>query len=372
MLGGGGAGAAAIRDDGYCSAAGRGGNGIVVVRMRLAKDKETTCGDVTADGAARVYNIGQGHKLETVLVFTNTESTATFTLPRRADVRVLLVGGGGPGGFAGEAEMVGGGGGAGGVVTNSAPVTNLLSGIYTVVVGKGGIPSTETSTPGQNGGDSYITYFERDLFRAKGGGAGGNPNGSNWGHGYENPAFGRNGGCGGGGATYYHWWNCGGPGGEGESGQGFNGGSARGMDEYNNGYYKDAGGGGGAGTNGTSVVIANSSKSGAGGDGIQSDITGEIVWYGGGGAGGAYGGWEKQTVSGGLGGGGASVADSWITPNSVLAENGVDGLGGGGAGTTATYGSSGYLVSPPGRGGDGIVIVRIVSSPVQGTVMLFR
>ena len=101
-------------------------------------------------------------------------------------------------------------------------------------------------------------------------------------------------------------------------------------------------------------VAAN--RSGDGGDGLPSDITGEVVWYAGGGGGGC-GGSSPFSGKGGLGGGGGKGGQ--VRKDVLLAEQqGVDGLGGGGAGGSNGTNSAGMNVSGGGKGGDGVVILR--------------
>ena len=364
--GGGGAGAAGV-DGAYGlrigSDAGCGGDGIVIVRVRKIYPNEPLPG-VSFEGAAEWYNIGHGKTRETVVVYTNVNEVGKLTLDRRATARVLLVGGGGAGGYTGAYNLLGGGGGAGGVVSNEC--AELKRGVYEITVGKGGLPSDRRDVRAANGGDSILSLDDADVYRALGGGAGGNANGDNKGDSYDNPAWGANGGCGGGGATYYSWWNKSGEGGTGS--QGCNGGKARNNGNNDAGYYRSPGGGGGAGAAGG--FPSDLDKAGAGGNGILSDITGIKVWYAGGGAGGTWGSWGLGKTDGGLGGGGATWVDTYVTPNSGKAEDGVDGLGGGGGGSSGGNGSGGPQVFGPGRGGNGVVIVRITSVESEGLVIL--
>ncbi len=92
----------------------------------------------------------------------------------------------------------------------------------------------------------------------------------------------------------------------------------------------------------------------AGGDGLECDITGTVVIYGGGGGGGnSYSPMTNNKSLGGAGGGGhggGGRSSSWNA-----AENGTDGLGGGGGGGGTADGAV------AGRGGNGVLIVRITS-----------
>lgn len=230
-------------------------------------------GAISWEHAARAYSLGE----ELILIFTNRSDAATFTIGENQSARgsYLLVGGGGAGGNDEANGLVGGGGGAGGFVTNSAAAF-FYPGTYFVTVGAGGIPAGHSGTDivNNNGGDSFIVKDEYDVVRAYGGGAGGIPNGS-W---NETIVKGGNGGSGGGGVIVC----CEGrAGGTGVPGQGHDGGSAKGS----SGHYYDGGGGGGAGAPGGD---AQADVSGAGGIGLTSLITGNLVCYAGGGAGGAF------------------------------------------------------------------------------------
>ena len=364
--GGGGAGAAGI-DGAYGlkvgSTAGRGGNGIVIVRVKKIYPNEPLPG-VSFTGAAKWYNLGgHGKTRETVVVYTNVNEVGTLTLARRATARVLLVGGGGAGGYEGAGNLVGAGGGAGGFVEKTDVA--LKKGEYSIVVGKGGEPKGNkdwdtNENPNNNGTDSTLTGSQGELYCAIGGGAGGIANG-NW---RGSLATGRAGGSGGGSATMNGYAQSRGLGTEGQGNAG-----GRSLDNS----YRAAGGGGGAGAQATDA--SSSVTSSAGGDGKLSDITGEDVWYAGGGAGGA---WKNdfgdRTIAGGNGGGGKSFIHVGNTPDDVqyVSYAGEDGKGGGGAGSAGIEGAHGLNVgSSAGRGGNGIVIVRITEvAPVGMTVII--
>ena len=220
-----------------------------------------------------------------------------------ANVRVLVVGGGGSGG-----GSTGGGGGAGGVVDNSAFSLSPIS--YQVTVGAGGA-TTAQQTQGNTGAKSSFGGIT-----ALGGGGGGAsaPN--------VNGTGGLGGGSGGGGQNYYAVLVAG----PGVPTQGFDGGG---------GIAANAGGGGGAG--GVGGTIASTNIGGPGGIGFPSNITGSVLYYGGGGGGGNGG-------AGGNGGGGAGA---------VTGTAGSAGTGGGGGGGWNHYGGSG------GAGGSGIVVIAV-------------
>ena len=249
-----------------------------------------------------------------LLAFSNAASAAecAFEVAPNTKAWILCVGGGGSGGSAANNEARGGGGGAGGFVETN--FVRLAGGTYKVTVGAGGSNKAD-------GGDSVIAFAGEDVFRAIGGGHGGN-----WSQ--EN---GAKGGSGGGGSMN--------PGGAGTPGQGYAGGT---------GIQGCGAGGGGAGEAGHAGDAAE--NPGKGGDGKQSTITGTPVYYAGGGCGGKC--TMDQTA---MGGGGKAVAGSL-----TAACNGVDGLGGGG----------GACISGNSKGGNGVVFVRILSMP--GTAVIVR
>jgi len=97
--------------------------------------------------------------------------------------------------------------------------------------------------------------------------------------------------------------------------------------------YGHGGGGGGH----TSIGVAAN-----GGAGYSSNISGEALGYGGGGGGGYKG--------IGIDGGGDGSKEGH--------QEGYDGVRGGGGGGGANGGTYGNITAPPGKGGDGIVIIR--------------
>jgi hypothetical protein len=129
------------------------------------------------------------------------------------------------------------------------------------------------------------------------------------------------------------------------------------------------GGGAGAGTAGGTAQLTGYYEGdtdipiyagGDGGNGVTSSITGVSLYYGGGGGGGGgYAGIDSppgDQGQGGLGGGGNGSPNAGVL---YQAENGTDGLGGGGGG-----GNNDYVLGPdtwkqPGRGGSGIVILKV-------------
>jgi len=232
-------------------------------------------------------------------------------------MEMLLVAGGGSGGGTGTEPYVrGGGGGAGGLIHQTTTVT---AGTYDVVVGLGGTFGQPAGRSGQN-----TTAF--GLVAIGGGGGSSNTTG--------NTASGGSGGGASGPSQF---------GAAGTSGQGYKGG-----DQLATGNVWGAGGGGGAGAAGGNA--GNSTGGGNGGNGLQFDISGELLYYAGGGGGG------EQTIGfPGLGGAGGGGKGGYAYPGTA----GTDGLGGGGGG--AGYGGSADN-RPAGSGGSGVVILKYLTT----------
>ena len=237
------------------------------------------------------------------------EGTSTFYVPPSGiTCDVLVVGGGGGGG---QGNYENGGGGAGGIVYMVNKT--FVSGIYNVIVGKGGAPATV-------GEDSSITLnntpisFDSISIVGKGGGAAGGGNGGSGAGGNKDGGLGisTQGNTFWDGTTYI----------------------AGGFDGQNGGAYNGGGGGGGGEAGGTDGGLE-------GGDGRAVSITGSSVFYGGGGAGGGVG----ITTGGSGGGGGTGDWGSYGGP-------GTPNTGGGGGGA---YSIDMYY---GGTGGSGIVILR--------------
>ena len=247
--------------------------------------------------------IAGGYKIHTFSSSGNFVVTQGIRL-----VEYLIVAGGGGGGLGRTTSPsgAGGGGGGGGVQFTSGILT---PGTYAAVVGNGGYTAANGKNSSFNG-----------IVSIGGGGA----------------AYKATPGGSGAGGSY------GFAGAAGTAGQGNNGGSsARGG---------SGGGGGGAGAAGAPGITTNG-PGGKGGDGVLLSVDGTLKYYGGGGGGGFAG----STISGvggagGLGGGGAGAPYSLATPGG----QGTDGLGGGGGGAQFVPGYAGI----PGRGGNGIVIIR--------------
>ncbi len=273
----------------------------------------------------------------------------TYKVTPTADMivdRLLLVGGGGAGGAA-----MGGGGGGGGVLDYKwadSPAVIPAGRTITLVVGAGGtvqVPrgtgSNATSQPsGNNGGNTSVRDIPvKGNLEVKGGGGGGG-----WGQDARSLA------TGGGGS---HSRN----GAAGTTGQGYAGGKAS---------DGTGGGGGGAGSVGANATTSTSAANdkgiaGDGGAGKESDITGEIEYYGGGGGGGC--GWvaTQSPGKGGAGGGGGGAKYRVA----YGAGAGADGFGGGGGGGTYMGANNTDAVNKQGqgaRGGCGAVIMRVRTS----------
>jgi len=286
-----------------------------------------------------------------ILTFTETNTVdaskqCMFSVSESQPAWYLLVGGGGAGGTAGNSTYgQGGGGGAGGMIDKN-PV-KLNAGVYIVTVGQGGagVPSTGA---GSNGSDSYLVGPDGSELECAVGGGGGGCQG-----------LGSAGGSGGGGSRTS---STGKDGGAGTATQGNNGGRGAGSK-----YAGGGGGAGGAGGDGKGASGGTPALGGDGGVGKISSISGEAVYYAGGGGGGYTTGsfWPngtqytedeegtvlKENFGGGGNGSGNTVEQA--------ASAGIDGLGGGGGG--------GGKVKPGARGGNGVVIVRLLMPAIQPT-----
>lgn len=258
-----------------------------------------------ADGSGGTITHSGGYTIHT---FTTT-GTSTFTPPAGiSNVEVLIVAGGGPGGYLG----LGGGGGAGGLLASSSfPVT---IGSNTVVVGAGGAIASTT------GGYSLINSTV-----ALGGGRGA----------YENGAVAAVAGGSGGGGVYTNQ-----PGAAGTAGQGYAGGAdAGGNPPY-------AGGGGGSSGVGPAQV---GTTGGNGGPGTSSSISGSAVTYACGGGAGGYAPAGGAAGTGGCASAGNGNAASNGAGSAATANSGSGGGGGAGGGS-----------GTGGAGGSGIVIIRYI------------
>lgn len=287
----------------------------------------------------------------TIYKWTDVKNAGRITFDQDVEADLLVVGGGGAGGwsYTEDKEYQSGGGGAGGMIYKQG--ITIPAGTYPIYVGAGGdkrVWDYQMRPVGKNGYDSFAFGY-----RAFGGGGGSAI--MDW-----NCYRGQTGGSGGG--------VCNGNTNVGlaiDPTQGNNGGSGVG-DNCGSG----GGGAGSAGGNGkgTDPVTGMTSCQGSGGAGLACDITGESVVYAGGGGAGA----TSRGFLGGLGGsgGGGNGGGRYIE----LASDGVDGLGGGGGG--AGYNREAYYRFPAyntgavagGKGGDGVVILRVKNASYDTTL----
>lgn len=263
------------------------------------------------------------------VLFSFTSGTgAIINNVRDVSAELLVVAGGGAGGYSAFAEGSGGAG-AGGVAIGKLHISKNVT--YICTVGNGAQPNNTQAV--FNGGDSTITN-QSETLTVKGGGGGasgfdGNTNG------------GQNGGSGGGSTAAWAKQSLIGTKQNGTNNLpgspvsffGSNGGPSTGSWGSN-----VAGGGGGGGAGGVGVT----GSPGNGGPGTQWAING--AYYGGGGAGGA-GTAHNHLATGGIGGGGAGGVDG--TANTG---------GGGGGQRSGVYGR--------GKGGSGIIIIAIKMSDI--------
>ena len=267
----------------------------------------------------------------------------TFTV----EFLVLGPGGGGGGGEPHTGGDQGGGGGAGRYRTSygSGDISGGLSAVESdltinkgvpipVSIGAGGTGGTGSGVRGGYGSDTYFY----NIFSISGGGGGSE-------EGYDDIP-GKDGGSGGGqgkrnglhapsadattGQPFY-------------AGFGFRGG------------YSTAGNRGGSGGGGAGAVGSNGGQTYAvaGGDGIDSSITGSAVGRGGGGGGGAASGNTVVSSPDGGGNGGSN--------NTVATAGATNKGGGGGGGSCQSIGSA----SVGAAGGSGVVIIRYATSDVS-------
>lgn len=289
-----------------------------------------------------------------VHVFT---SGGTFTPAHSGTVQVLVVGGGGGSGF----DWAGAGGGGGVIYDRNFPVTGGSP--YTVTVGDGGA----RARPGQRGQNSVF-----GSITALGGGGGGSWDAANATNNRDAPGPAQGSGGGGSNRNSPNRYRM--PGGYGQPGQGFPGGSAMRFNAQGDNCHW---GGGGGGAGGPGEDAPDDRQLGAnvdGGPGMASDILGHTLYWGGGGAGGAHHG--GGYCNGGLGGGGGGSIYHGVPLRPPTVRRGFGGgrsfsnstpwgpgnpdgfayaQGGGGANNTGGGGGGGQHGAP---GGSGIVIVR--------------
>lgn len=241
-----------------------------------AESPYATGGEVTtylsANGQYQVY----------VHTFTNTAEAAEFRNIGKRDLslRYLVVGAGGSGGYGSKAQGGGqyhpsGCGGGGGGVYETQGVSFAMGSTWSVLVGKGAEPVVNNSNPGTVAGASSISNATAEIVLVPGGG-----NGARATSGGKTSVMATDGAAGGGATTY-----------AGDVGNGTYSSSIFGVIPEGAPFAGGSGscnyigsGGGGAGAAG---AIYTTSKAGAGGMGLASDITGESLVYGSGGGGGA-------------------------------------------------------------------------------------
>jgi hypothetical protein len=252
----------------------------------------------------------------------------TFTIPDNVLCDILIIGGGGAGGY----SLFGGGGGAGGYVY-LANVT-LSPDTYIINVGKGG---SAIIGNGENGYNSSLENSANVIAAlGGGGGAGGSAGGS-----VQN-GRGSDGGSGGGGSVNnllgLSVYTSGGNSTQ-NSIYGYgNGGNGNGFLSTSN----IGGGGGGA---------SGAALSGTGANGFENSITGVPLYYAGGGGAGTS---NETLYNGGLGGGGRGGNIFGFL--AISGTNGYGGGGGGGGGDEGGLGEEGEGFG--GDGGSGVVVIR--------------
>ena len=340
---------------------GAGGSGIVIIRYLLGTIPANNLLTTVPIVSPNIYPVKTN-------VFTHsggTENQTTYTInfPVNTNCDILIVAGGGGGG-----KDRAGGGGSGALILS---IGNILSGIYTIRVGKGSLGATTGVNP-VNGYDCEIVNSTGTvIFRAKGGGGGNSLQDSN-------PA--PDGGSGGGRVSQFL-----GLGGNAVSTNIVNGittgpvvtstygvygkDGGRNTTGWNgsNGPAMDGAGGGGIGEGGSDTgslvpvdnqFVANSPGKGGDGlyfatingvtynfknnfnvNGIQDGTTGNFFIGGGGGGGG------DNSGVGGKGGGGAGGTAGVVGVSATGY-----GSGGGGGGSADANG---------GNGGSGIVVIRV-------------
>ena len=283
------------------------------------------------------------------------DDDVTLETPQIIPIEYLVIAGGGAGG----GSHRGGGGGAGGYRNSYASETsgrnsstetpysmNASENVQiTVTVGAGGAVSDAQN--GGTGGTSSISASGQTTITSHGGGGGGQQR-----HSATAGTYGSGAGSG-------HDTGNARQGSDGTAGQGFDGGDSA------SGSYQQGGAGGGAGANGANGGLASDTYSGVG---LASSITGSSVTRASGGGAGGYGSGGFGFASAGGGGNGAS-STSGDPHSGVVASGsyyhpvaGTDNTGGGGGGTAHSNNTTTY-----GRGGSGVVILRLPTSKYSGT-----
>jgi len=293
----------------------------------------------------------------------NLDNANTFPQANKLDI--LVVGGGGAGGF--TPARASGGGGAGGFVTYTKTLTDIAT--YTITVGQGGQAPDPTwygngNMPGKMSKVAGIdcTPTQSDLMAAGGAGGaglgGGKEGGSGSGAGGNNSTGGEG----------NYWGDSANPQNTGNplypapidstypgepfvpQGNDGGGGPDKGSECGSGG--GGAGGVGGDGYRGPPVTFYG----GAGGAGVNNDYqTGSNQSYCGGGGGCSYTSGNGGAAPGPGGAGGVGPPSS-MGPNA----DGEDGIRGGGGGAAYSWPTEigGAYNSTAGSGGDGVVVIR--------------
>ncbi len=280
------------------------------------------------------------------------DDDVTDEVPQVITLEYLVIAGGGAGG----GSHRGGGGGAGGYRNSYASETSgrnsstetpyqfaTAGTTVTVTVGGGGAVSSDAN--GGTGGTSSISASGQTTITSYGGGGGGE-----YGASANAGTYGSGGGAG--------HTTAARQGSDGTAGQGFDGGDTAGNS------YQQGGCGGGAGGNGANGGTSSDIYAGVG---LASSITGSsITRAGGGGAGGYADGGFGFGRNGGGNGGSTTAGD----PHSGVVDSGsyyyptsgTDNTGGGGGGTADDSNTTTW-----GRGGSGVVILRVATADYSGT-----
>jgi hypothetical protein len=325
---------------------GNGGSGIVIIRYLLGTIPATNY--LTNEPVVIAPTFTESIRTFIHSGGTEAQTTHTITVGRNTICDILIVGGGGGGGGG-----HGGGGGAGQLILMHQAI---LSGTYTIKVGKGGVRGTNPASGGIEPTKGSNSSF--DTVIAEGGGANGGTllkdggsgaGGDSWLNGLgtiqkglKNTSIDTYSS-----GTIYSKGNDGGIGGT-DPGQGAGGGGAGTSGGDGKASYTNGGpGNGGDGLSGISE-LGYDFKTNFGNYGkLESDGN---YWFAGGGGG---GGWDQAiTAVGGKGGGGNG--GTGVSGGAVNGSNAVSNTGSGGGGGSANYGEGG-------NGGSGIVIIRFKS-----------
>lgn len=338
--------------------------GYLVDINKVFKLTDKTYGYGGTESKIYVYNPGdKPFDIPVYRVHTFT-SSGQIRFEIGGEVEYLIVGGGGGGG-GGIGTNPGGGGGGGGVLVGKVSVQ---PGTYDIVVGAGGTGGSEYADQSSFAGSKRSSSNGQNSsfwkFVAYGGGAGGHSS-TNFSNG--NPLSGATGGGGSPdngtapaltGVVQYNTNRINGaPAIYGDQ-QGYAGGNGISVTQgaanpaggtWGNTAYNAGGGGGAGGPGGNATNL----KSGDGGIGKLSDITGTPTYYGGGGGGGCYGTTPFYVTggAGGLGGGATTLGYVHLLNNAnYVPSAGVANTGGGGGG--------GFSNNAGSSGGSGIVVIR--------------